>query len=381
MFAFSDIDKIEIDQLASRIADKTMPKGSVLSTRGQTVQPNLFIIEQGAVTLTGKSGTTKELGVGEIFGFGGETLILTNRLKKKQEQEQKISSDSEEEEVAGTKALTTSAAIYMAERNLKNNAVVAQHDCTVTSDSDLKVRVLTLKDIAAVLHDPLRIGKDYRKSANMNPNLTKEKLEKVKLLGAGTFGQVWLTRDNASGGAYAMKIQYKRELIDYNQADGVIREKRVMEHMHHPFVMSIVNAQQDRHCLYMMMELIQGGELRSQMRNDKRPFLDEGSSKFYAACMLEGLSYMHRRNFIYRDLKGENVLIDKEGYCVIVDLGFGKYKNNMGMRVFFLQTHVDGIVFFFLTPMLVSACFIAAKYVPNKTFTFCGTPIFIVSSC
>merc|ERR1711935_877471 len=82
------------------------------------------------------------------------------------------------------------------------------------------------------------------------------------------------------------------------------------------------------------------GELSKQMRNAERPHLSERSSKFYAACMLEGLSYMHRREYIYRDLKGENVLLDKDGYCVIVDLGF-------------------------------------AKHVSDKTFTFCGTPNFI----
>ncbi|KAG7359243.1 serine/threonine protein kinase [Nitzschia inconspicua] len=336
MFAYSDVDKIEIDQLASRMTGATFPKGTAISTAGQATKPRIFVIKEGSVELSNKTGATKTLGAGEIFGFGGETLILTNRLKKQQQEEGKINAGQADE--IGAKALTTEAAIHMAEKNLKNDSVVAQHSCKVTED--LTVRLLTLKDISAVLYDPLRLGKDYRKTAKMNPNLTKEKLERIRLLGAGTFGQVWLTKDTVTEGAYALKIQYKRELIDYNQAEGVIREKRVMERMHHPFVMSIVNAQQDSTCLYMVMELIQGGELRSQMRDYKKPFLEEGPTKFYASCMLEGLSYMHRRHFVYRDLKGENVLIDKDGYCVIVDLGF-------------------------------------AKFVPDKTFTFCGTPIFI----
>jgi Protein kinase domain len=300
MFAYSDVDKIEIDQLASRMSATRYPKGTVIATAGKTTKPSIFIIREGSVELTSKTGATKSLGVGEIFGFGGETLILTNKLKKQQQEEGKISTGQADE--IGAKALTTQAAIHMAEKNLKNDSVVAQHSCIVSED--LEVRVLTLKDISAVLYDPLRLGKDYRKASNMNPNLTKEKLERIRLLGAGTFGQVWLTRDTVTDGAYALKIQYKRELIDYNQADGVIREKRVMERMHHPFVMSIVNAQQDSTCLYMVMELIQGGELRSQMRDEKKPYLSEKAAKFYASCMLEGLSYMHRRYFVYRDLKG-----------------------------------------------------------------------------
>lgn len=330
MFAYSDVDKIEISQLAHRLQEAKYKKGDVIVKAGETTVPRLCIIRDGSVELSSKKGATKILGKGEIFGFGGETLILTNKLKKQQEEEGKISSIHADE--IGAKAITTQAAIHMAEQNLKSNSVVAQHSCVVMDDA--VVRVLTIKDIGEVLHDPLRLGKDYRKSSNMNPNLTKDTLERVRLLGAGTFGQVWLTRDTKTDGAYALKIQYKRELIDYNQADGVIREKRIMERMFHPFVMSIVNAEQDRDCLYMVMDLIQGGELRSRMRDNKKPFLPEDASKFYAACMLEGLSYMHRRHFIYRDLKGENVLIDKDGYCVIVDLGFGTYSSSVSLRSF-----------------------------------------------
>jgi hypothetical protein len=310
------------------MTDSVIPKGTVISRRGDSIVPRLFIIQEGNVKLVNQSGKEKELGPGEIFGFGGETLILTNNLKKKQMEEEKITDEDHDPSLKqhGFRPLNRKSAVLMAEKNLKNNSVVAQHDVSVVGEQDLQVRVLTLQAIGEVLYDPLRLGKDYRTGSNMNPDLTKEKLERVRLLGAGTFGQVWLTRDAKTSGAYAMKIQYKRELIDYNQADGVIREKRVMERMHHPFVMSIVNAQQDKTCLYMIMELIQGGELRSQMRNSKWPYLPENASKFYASCILEGLSYMHRRCFIYRDLKGENVMIDKDGYCVIVDLGFGRLR-------------------------------------------------------
>jgi protein kinase A len=198
---------------------------------------------------------------------------------------------------------------------------------------------LGLKDILKVIYDPRRLGKDYENIA-LDNSIGYETLERRLLLGEGSFGQVWLCRDPAKDAPYALKIQYKRELIDQHQAGGVIRETRVMQKMHHPFVMGLFQAQQDAQCLYMVMGVVQGGELQQQMRNEDRGNLSEPSAKFYAACILEGLSYMHRRNFIYRDLKGENVLLDKDGYCVIIDLGF-------------------------------------AKHVPDKTFTFCGTPIYI----
>jgi serine/threonine protein kinase len=100
-----------------------------------------------------------------------------------------------------------------------------------------------------------------------------------------------------------LKIQYKREIIDYGQAQGVIREKNILARMRHPFVMNIVNADQDMARLYMVMNLLQGGELRSVMCASKKGHLDEESARFYEAGILDGLSYLHRRLFVYRDLK------------------------------------------------------------------------------
>ena len=62
-------------------------------------------------------------------------------------------------------------------------------------------------------------------------------------------------------------------------------------------------------------ELLQGGELDDVIGDG----LDEDSAKFYAAGILEGLTYMHRRHIVHRDLKPENVMIDSLGYPVLID--------------------------------------------------------------
>jgi serine/threonine protein kinase len=103
---------------------------------------------------------------------------------------------------------------------------------------------------------------------------------------------------------------------------------------------------QDEACIYMLLTLIQGGELLNIIQGGVLP---ESAAKFYAASIAEGLTYMHRRHILYRDLKPENgkfsvvhvcsdefhvythiplfsvVLLDKDGYAVIVDLGFGMF--------------------------------------------------------
>ena len=70
------------------------------------------------------------------------------------------------------------------------------------------------------------------------------------------------------------------------------------------------------------MEACLGGELWTILR-DKGHF-EEKQARFYVACVLEAFEYLHSRNIIYRDLKHENMLLDKHGYAKLTDFGFAK---------------------------------------------------------
>jgi CRP-like cAMP-binding protein len=120
-------------------------------------------------------------------------------------------------------------------------------------------------------------------------------LKLYRILGAGTFGQTWLCSRVASDGrkrAYALKVQSKYELCQSGQAKGVVREKNIMEQFQNPFVASLVASFQDKHCIYMVMDLIQGGELYTVMHTESSDTMTEKDAKFYIACIAEGLSYM-----------------------------------------------------------------------------------------
>jgi protein kinase A len=166
-------------------------------------------------------------------------------------------------------------------------------------------------------------------------------LQYHQLFGAGTFGRVWIVTRTGGKATYALKIQSKRELLDQRQASSAARERNVMARLDHPFVCKLVNTFQDDACIYMLLSLIQGGELLNLIQGgEMHGGLPEIATKFYAAGILEGLTYMHRRHIVYRDLKPENVLLDSDGYPVIVDFGF-------------------------------------SKVVTDKTYTFCGTPLYL----
>jgi len=158
----------------------------------------------------------------------------------------------------------------------------------------------------------------------------------------GAFGRVWLVTDRAmkEPTPYALKTISKRQLIQANQVKGVLREKQIMNQIDHPFILGLISSMQDKNNLYLLLPLIQGGELFNVVHTDKRDGITNSASIFYAACILEALGHLHERNIVYRDMKPENALIDNRGYCIMVDLGF-------------------------------------AKVVVDKTYTLCGTPEYL----
>ena len=74
--------------------------------------------------------------------------------------------------------------------------------------------------------------------------------------------------------------------------------------------------------LYMVFEYVSGGELFSYLRNAGR--FSTATSAFYSAEIVSALEYLHARNIVYRDLKPENLLLDKNGHLKITDFGFAK---------------------------------------------------------
>lgn len=79
---------------------------------------------------------------------------------------------------------------------------------------------------------------------------------------------------------------------------------------------------QDRENLYLVCDLMNGGDLRYHIGRQKR--FNEEQTKFMIACMIVGLEYMHNNGVIHRDIKPENVVMDENGYVRITDLGIAR---------------------------------------------------------
>lgn len=252
----------------------------------------LYIIESGDVRIMNSQGVITTLSKGDHFG--GDTL------------------------------------------KLKPTAI---NELTIGFLEDTCCNVLTKDAIESVIGSVKKLGKSQTLTKNLR-NITLESLTLHRILGAGTFGKVRLVSHNETGKTYALKILSKQQILEFKQAQAVVREKNIMASINHPLIIDLVGTFQDEYQLYMVLQLVQGGELFSVIHSARGDGVSMSSATFYSACVLESLSYLHSRHICYRDLKPENILIDKHGYCTIIDFGF-------------------------------------AKVVMDRTFTLCGTPEYL----
>ncbi|KIW16130.1 cAMP-dependent protein kinase type 2 [Exophiala spinifera] len=159
-----------------------------------------------------------------------------------------------------------------------------------------------------------------------------------RTLGTGSFGRVHLVQSKHNTRFYAIKVLKKAQVVKMKQIEHTNDERRMLSRVKHPFLITLWGTFQDSKNLYMVMDFIEGGELFSLLRKSQR--FPNPVAKFYAAEVTLALEYLHAQNIIYRDLKPENLLLDRHGHIKITDFGF-------------------------------------AKDVPDITWTLCGTPDYL----
>ena len=142
--------------------------------------------------------------------------------------------------------------------------------------------------------------------------INKNSFELLSIIGKGGFGKVWKVYHKKSKKLYAMKLMSKQKIIDKKSAQSVKNERNFLSKIFHPFIINMHYAFQDSNNLYLVMDYLTGGDLRYHLCLYNE--FNEIECKFFAACILLALEYIHDNNVIHRDLKPENLVFDKEGY-------------------------------------------------------------------
>jgi cGMP-dependent protein kinase len=206
----------------------------------------------------------------------------------------------------------------------RDSSVIATDTCTcMLIERNTFVKYLGPMDEITKKHKQRR-GETNRRASMAKfeiQDLPKwEDLKLGKTLGAGSFGRVRVAfwKDKV----FANKALRKQAIVDMQQTEHIRNEKQCLHDMNHPFILQLVNTYKDPTYLYMLLEMVQGGELFSFLAD--RGFLSESHARFYVAQVVLAFGAMQAKGYVYRDLKPENLMLDKEGYIKIVDFGFAK---------------------------------------------------------
>ena len=115
----------------------------------------------------------------------------------------------------------------------------------------------------------------------------------------------------------------KAKIIDKKSVDSILGEKNLLSELHHPFIVNMIYSFQDQDYLYLVMDLLPGGNLRYHL-SIKNHF-NEKQIKFLIGCIMIGLKYIHGQNILHRDIKPENLVFDNNGFLRITDFGIAKH--------------------------------------------------------
>ncbi|KAG9320407.1 hypothetical protein KVV02_008347 [Mortierella alpina] len=165
-----------------------------------------------------------------------------------------------------------------------------------------------------------------KKSVEVSPS----SFVKIRLLGKGDVGKVYLVRQKDTERLYAMKVLSKKEMIKRNKIKRAFAEQEILATSNHPFIVTLYHSFQSEDYLYLCMEYCMGGEFFRALQTRPGKHLLEEDAKFYAAEVIAALEYLHLMGFIYRDLKPENILLHQTGHIMLTDFDLSKQSSPAG---------------------------------------------------
>jgi protein-serine/threonine kinase len=158
--------------------------------------------------------------------------------------------------------------------------------------------------------------------------LCESSFDKLKRVGGGAFGEVWLTQLRGSTQVFAMKKMAKSAVVQRGKAEYIRAERDALAAgssvvpaagASSPWVVRLFYSFQDRDYLYLVMEFVPGGDLMGLLM--ALDTFTEAQARFYIAEVLLAIEFVHSLHYIHRDVKPDNLLIDARGHLKISDFG------------------------------------------------------------
>jgi serine/threonine protein kinase SCH9 len=183
----------------------------------------------------------------------------------------------------------------------------------------LVARALGDSQVSGEIHLEMHFEKTDKKHVGPND------FQILKLIGKGTFGQVYQVKKKDTQRIYAMKVLSKKVIIQKKEVAHTLGERNILVRTAmatSPFIVGLKFSFQTPTDLYLVTDYMSGGELFWHLQKEGR--FQEARAKFYIAELILALQHLHQHDIVYRDLKPENILLDANGHIALCDFGLSK---------------------------------------------------------
>ncbi|KAI2472907.1 kinase-like protein [Annulohypoxylon bovei var. microspora] len=160
------------------------------------------------------------------------------------------------------------------------------------------------------------MGNSQGKPVDLNGEVNLNHFRLLRVVGRGAFGKVRIVERKDTGLSFALKYIRKDEVVRSESVRNIIRERRMLEHVNHPFICNLRYSFQDIEYMYLVVDLMSGGDLRFHI---SRKTFTEDAVRFWIAELGCALRYIHGQGIIHRDVKPDNVLLDADGHVHLTD--------------------------------------------------------------
>ncbi|KAI1823814.1 kinase-like domain-containing protein [Xylaria intraflava] len=160
------------------------------------------------------------------------------------------------------------------------------------------------------------MGNSQGKPVDLNGEVNLSHFRLMRVVGRGAFGKVRIVERKDTGLSFALKYIRKDEVVRSESVRNIIRERRMLEHVNHPFICNLRYSFQDIEYMYLVVDLMSGGDLRFHI--SRKTFTEE-AVRFWLSELACALKYIHAHNIVHRDVKPDNVLLDADGHVHLTD--------------------------------------------------------------
>lgn len=197
------------------------------------------------------------------------------------------------------------------ERKERHDTIVQQM-ARMNLTRDVQQRIS--EKLAEEENDPVKVERRRK--------MCMDDFELLDIIGRGAFGEVRVCRKKDSGEVFAMKAMKKSEMLKKKQVAHIRAERDVLALADCPWVVKLHYSFQDDATLYLVMEYLPGGDLMNILMT--YDILTEDQTRFYIAETALAIQSVHELNYVHRDLKPDNILLDVDGHVKLSDFGLCK---------------------------------------------------------